>query len=158
MTTVNSVASLRVHVRWMVRRDVGQVEAIEQANGWHPLTSGDILAANQSRNRISMVAECGETIVGYSMHDLHESRMAIARLVVPPDCRRLGIGGQIVAALQRKASQSYGRKSIVVDVPETMLEAQLFFRRMGFRAAKVLRGHYGTEDAYRMFWRVGGGE
>ena len=44
------------------------------------------------------------------------------------------------------------RKEIILEVRETNLAAQLFFRNQQFRAVKVLRNHYDdtTEDAYYM--------
>jgi len=43
----------------------------------------------------------------------------------------------------------------MLEVRETNLDAQLFFRRMGFRAVSVLRDFYDdtVEDAYVMQYR-----
>ena len=47
------------------------------------------------------------------------------------------------------------RTRIVLEVRETNLAAQVFFRSMGFRAVSVLRDFYDdtTEDAYLMQYR-----
>jgi ribosomal-protein-alanine N-acetyltransferase len=44
------------------------------------------------------------------------------------------------------------RNRILLEVRETNLEAQLFFKQLGFRAISVLRDYYEdtTEDAYLM--------
>ena len=47
------------------------------------------------------------------------------------------------------------RNRILLEVRETNLDAQLFFREVGFRAISVLRDFYEdtTEDAYLMQYR-----
>jgi ribosomal-protein-alanine N-acetyltransferase len=50
---------------------------------------------------------------------------------------------------------SQRRSRITLEVRETNLSAQLFFRNSGFRAVSVLRGFYEDtpEDAYLMQYR-----
>ncbi len=50
---------------------------------------------------------------------------------------------------------SQRRTRILLEVRETNLAAQLFFRKQGFRAVSVLRDFYEdtTEDAYVMQYR-----
>jgi ribosomal protein S18 acetylase RimI-like enzyme len=43
---------------------------------------------------------------------------------------------------------------IEAAVPETNLSAQLLLRSAGYRALRVLRGYYETEDAYLMERRL----
>ena len=47
------------------------------------------------------------------------------------------------------------RNRILLEVRETNLDAQLFFKDLGFRAIPVLRDYYEdtTEDAYLMQYR-----
>jgi len=49
------------------------------------------------------------------------------------------------------------RDYMLLEVRETNLPAQLFFRSQGFRATEVLREHYEDtrEDAYLMQYRYG---
>jgi ribosomal-protein-alanine N-acetyltransferase len=63
----------------------------------------------------------------------------------------MGIGAQMVAKLVSKLS-SHRRVRITLEVRETNLTAQLFFRTQGFRAVRVLRGYYedSGEDAFLM--------
>jgi len=48
------------------------------------------------------------------------------------------------------------RKEIILEVRETNLMAQKFFRSQGFRAVCVLRDHYDDtqDDAYQMVYRL----
>jgi ribosomal-protein-alanine N-acetyltransferase len=70
---------------------------------------------------------------------------------VGPHVRRQGVGAQMVRRLIDKLSQQR-RKEIVLDVRESNLGAQLFFKTQAFRAVSVLRNYYEdtTEDAYSM--------
>ena len=63
----------------------------------------------------------------------------------------------MVAKLIGKLS-SDRRTRICLEVRETNLPAQLFFRNAGFRAIKVLHGFYNDtpEDAYEMHYRYQG--
>ena len=72
--------------------------------------------------------------------------------------RRLGIGTQMMNKLVGKLSPER-RARIVLEVRETNLAAQLFFRSRGFRAVSVLKDFYqdSTEDAYLMHYCLGAG-
>jgi ribosomal-protein-alanine N-acetyltransferase len=98
-----------------------------------------------------MVAEQGERVVGFMIYELHKTRLHILNFAVAPQYRRRGIGSQMVQKLVGKLS-SQRRTDISLEVRETNLEAQLFFRETGFRATEVLREFYedSPEDAYVM--------
>ena len=72
-----------------------------------------------------------------------------------PSCRRHGVGAQMVAKLISKLS-SHRRTRITLEVRETNLYAQLFFRAQGFRAVRVLRSYYDDsgEDAFLMQYQL----
>ncbi len=65
----------------------------------------------------------------------------------------------MMAKLTGKLSQQR-RNRILLEVRETNLDAQLFFRTEGFRAVSVLRDYYEDtpEDAYVMQYRYGARE
>ena len=69
-------------------------------------------------------------------------------------CRR-GVGRQMIAKLVGKLSNQR-RNRIALYVRETNLQAQLFFRVLGFRAMEVVREHYPDtgEDAYSMQYHL----
>ena len=68
-----------------------------------------------------------------------------------PEFRHSGIGTQMIGKLANKLSQQR-REFITLEVRETNLHAQMFFREQGFQATRVLRDHYQdtSEDAYVM--------
>ena len=85
-----------------------------------------------------MVAEQGEKVVGFMIYELHKTKLHILNFAVHPGWRRLGVGAQMVAKLISKLS-SHRRTRITLEVRETNLAAQLFFRKQGFKAVRVLR-------------------
>jgi len=75
----------------------------------------------------------------------------VLKLVVDAPFRRRGTGRTLLDALVRTASES-GAEKIVLEVRETNLAAQLFYRACGFRAIRIERSFYADtgEDAYVM--------
>ena len=143
--------TLRVHIRWMIRRDMPEVLQTEQESFEYSWTEEDFLRCLRQRNCIGMVAEQGEKVVGFMIYELHKSKLHILNFAVLPAYRRAGVGGQMAAKLISKLS-SHRRTRITLAVRETNLSAQLFFRAQGFRATRVLRAFYedSGEDAFLM--------
>src|ERR1051326_893722 len=145
----------RVHIRWMIRRDMPEVLQAEQMSFEFAWNEEDFLRCLRQRNCIGMVAEFDEKVVGFMIYELHKTKLHILNFAVAPAQRRLGIGRQMVSKLIGKLS-SHRRPRITLAIRETNLTAQLFFRSMTFRAVKVLRGYYedSGEDAFLMQYRI----
>ena len=145
---------VRVHIRWMIRRDMPEVLDIEQQSFEFPWLDDDFTRCLRQRNCIGMVAEHEDRVVGFMIYELHKTRIHVLNFAVAADCHRQGVGSQMVAKLAAKLS-SQRRSRIVLEVRETNLAAQLFFREAGFRAVSVLRNFYEDtpEDAYLMQFR-----
>ncbi len=146
---------MRVHIRWMIRRDMPEVLQTEQESFEYAWTEEDFLRCLRQRNCIGMVAEQGEKVVGFMIYELHKAKLHILNFAVSLGCRRVGVGAQMVAKLISKLS-SHRRTRITLEVRETNLPAQLFFRTQGFRAMRVLRAYYedSGEDAFQMQYRL----
>lgn len=151
--------ALKVHIRWMIRRDMHEALAIESDSFEFPWSENDFLRCLRQRNCIGMVAEHGDRIVGFMIYELHKARLHILNFAVNSRYRRSGVGTQMVNKLIGKLS-TQRRNRILLEIRETNLAAQLFFRDSGFRAVSVLRDFYEdtTEDAYLMQYRYRGEE
>ena len=153
---MNSVqkTEIRVHIRWMIRRDMGEVLQIERGNFEFPWIDEDFIRCLRQRNCIGMVAEHGDQVVGFMIYELHRTRIHVLNFAVSPDYQRQGVGSQMIAKLAAKLS-SQRRSRILLEIRETNLAAQLFFRENGFRAISVLHQYYEDtpEDAYLMQYR-----
>ena len=151
---------LPVHVRWMIRRDMPQVLAIEQDCFEFPWYEEDFIRCLRQRNCIGMVAEAsadplrGCPVIGFMVYELHKHRLHILNFAVHEGFRRRGVGSQMAKKLVSKLSHDR-RSRIMLEIRETNLPAQLFFRTLGFRAVSVLRKFYEDtpEDAYMMQYR-----
>lgn len=148
---------VRVHIRWMIRRDMPEVLQIEQSSFDFSWTEEDFLRCLRQRNCIGMVAEQGEKVVGFMIYELHKTKLHILNFAIQPAFRRLGVGVQMVTKLVSKLS-SHRRTKITLEIRESNLAAQLFFRSQGFRAVRVLRSYYedSGEDAYLLQYRLAG--
>ena len=146
---------INIHIRWMIRRDMPEVLNIEKGSFEFPWSEEDFIHCLRQRNCIGMVAEFENRIVGFMIYELHKDQLHILNFAVRPDFRRRSIGKQMSDKLVGKLSQQR-RSRIVLEVRETNLAAQVFFKRVGFRAMSVLRDYYDdtTEDAYVMQYRM----
>jgi len=144
-------SQLGIHVRWMIRRDMPEVAAIEREAFEFPWSEEDFTRCLRQRNCIGMVAEMADSVVAFMIYELHRAKLHVLNFAVTRSHRRLGIGTRMMDKLVGKlAPERRGR--IVLEVRETNLPAQLFFRSLGFRATSVLKDFYedSTEDAYLM--------
>jgi [ribosomal protein S18]-alanine N-acetyltransferase len=151
---VDQRQEVRVHIRWMIRRDMPDVLAIERESFEFPWLEDDFIRCLRQRNCIGMVAEYEDQVVGFMIYELQKSRIHVLNFAVAAAFRRSGVGSQMIAKLIAKLS-SQRRSRVILSVRETNLAAQLFFRENGFRAVSVLRSYYADtpEDAYMMQYR-----
>lgn len=146
---------IEVHIRWMIRRDMPEVLNIEQGSFEFPWSEDDFIRCLRQRNCIGMVAEHDNRVVGFMIYELNQNHLHILNFAVRPDYRRKDVGRRMADKLIGKLSQQR-RSRVVLEVRETNLAAQVFFRKMGFRATSVLRDFYDdtTEDAYVMHYEI----
>ncbi|MBM4003271.1 MAG: ribosomal-protein-alanine N-acetyltransferase [Planctomycetes bacterium] len=135
----------------MIRRDMPEVLQIEDRSFEFPWSDEDFVRCLRQRNCIGMVAEHDERIVGFMIYELHRNKLHILNFAVGEEMRRRSVGSQMIRKLVSKLSYQR-RNRIVLEVRETNLSAQLFFRDHGFRAVSLLRQFYEDtpEDAYLM--------
>jgi ribosomal-protein-alanine N-acetyltransferase len=156
MSTGRAKEKVRIHIRWMIRRDMAEVLATELASFEYAWTEDDFLRCLRQRNCIGMVAETDERVIGFMIYELHRTRLHILNFAVHPSVRRTGIGRQMLQKLVNKLS-THRRQRITLAVRERNLDAQVFFRNHDFKATRVLRNYYedSGEDAFQMEYRVG---
>ncbi len=145
-------------IRWMVRRDMAETLQIEAASFTECWTEVDFLRVLMTRNCIGMVAEVQDgdswRVVGFMIYEFGKTKLHVLNFAVHPGWRRRGVGRAMVEKMVTKLSDHH-RTRITLDVRESNLAAQLFFKSCGMFATKVMRGFYdGDEDAYRMEYRI----
>jgi ribosomal-protein-alanine N-acetyltransferase len=89
------------------------------------------------------------------IYELHKTKLHILNFAVSPQFQKMGVGGQMIAKLVSKLS-SHRRTRITLEVRETNLGGQVFFRNQEFKAIRVVRSFYSDsgEDAYLMQYRL----
>lgn len=153
---IKSEQQLRIHIRWMCplgrrQQDIAEVIEIENSSFDFPWLEDDFTRCLGQPNSIGMVAEHKGRVAGFMIYELYKYHIHVLTFAVAHDYRRRGIGTQILDKLKAKIS-AQRRRQLTLEVRETNLTAQLFFRDRGFRGMKVMRNFYAhsSEDAYLM--------
>lgn len=144
---------VQAYIRWMIRRDMPEVLAIDAAGYNEPWLEEDFLRVLRQRNVIAMIAEHGTAVIGFMVYEVHGRRFEMLRFAVHPDWRRQGVGAKMVVKIASKMTKNR-RQWIMADISERSLEAQLFARDMGFRAIGVRRDFDGTDTIYRFVLEI----
>lgn len=160
-------------LRWAIRSDIDQIRDIETLCFEYPWSDADFRNTLRQRNVIAMViekpwtcrcgtggaqgCECVAPLAGFMVYELHKNFIRLLNFAVRYDDRRQGLGRQMVAKLKGKLKDDR-RTRIVTELRESNLDAQLFFKAMGFRCTRTLRNWYAetSEDAYEMVYEKGG--
>ena len=142
---------MKPYIRWMIRKDLEPVIDIENKVFEFPWKEEDFVRCLRQRHCIGMVAEFDDEILGYMIYELFKEKLHVYNFAVHPKAQRTGVGKCMVDKLKGKLSHQR-RYSVNLEIRESNLAAQLFFRKMGFRATCVLKGFYDGEDAYAMVY------
>lgn len=143
------------HVRWMVRRDLQDVVAIEKESFDFPWVEAEFLHCLRKQNCIPMVVDHGGSVAGFMVYELFRDQIYLRNMAVAKQHRRSGIGQAMATTLLGKL-QKGRRTRVTLHVRETNLDAQLFFKLVGFDAISVIREYYEetSDDAYLMQYRI----
>lgn len=146
---------MNYHIRWLIRRDMPAVMAIENASFEHPWLESDYIKALHQRNCIGMVCECEEQAVGFMIYRLHPRKLDLLNIAVHPDWRSQFVGTAMLAKLRGKLSDER-RNRITADVHESNVAALNWFKSQGFRLADVTFGAYDdcNDDCYTMSYKL----
>ena len=143
-----------VTLRYMMRPDVLAVHEIEKMSFNYPWTVGDFIRCGREKRYISVVAEIADEVVGYMIYDVHKHFLDLLNFAVHPDVRRCGIGRMMIEKIIDRLSKG-PRDRVMMEISETNLHGQLFFRSMGFKATSVVRGCFEDGgDAYLMKYMI----
>lgn len=159
MQTAELKVRMGVEVRWAIRLDTTEIVDIERRSSDRPWSESEFLDAVRQRNQIAMVAVRGGRVLGYMVYKIHRESIELLRLVVDIEFRRHRVGEQLVEKLRAKLRP--GRRSrIDASIRETNLGVQLFLRKQGFKATRVIRGEYENpiEDGYEFKYATSAGE
>ncbi len=141
---------LQPHIRWMSQRDLPELIAIENNSFDHTRSQDDFLRCLQHQHCVGMVAEYEKCIAGFTVYNINKRHFQLLSIVTALEFRRRGVARQIIEKLTDKSSQQQ-RNRITCQVPERNMQAILFFRAVGFRAADMLKNDQEESDDVYIF-------
>lgn len=144
-----------IHIRWMIRKDMPEVLAIEDEAFEFPWPEEEFIKVLRQRNCIGMVAEYDEQVVSHMMYAIHPNRLELLSLAVKKKWRREQIGSRMIDKLLSKLHGK--RNKIQTLVRETNLPALLFLKSNRFLATDLRRNYYDEmreEDAIEMTFQL----
>lgn len=139
-------------LRWLTRADLPRVLEIENdCFGRFSWTKADFEHCLLRPDCVPMVALVGNLLVGSIIYERQPQAFYLLSISVGSPWRMAGIGSTMIAKLVSKMNR---RLSIVADVSEYNLGAQLFFKACGFKATEILPHLFelerrGRQGAYR---------
>lgn len=150
----------KLHIRWMIKRDMPEVLEIEGMSFAAPWSEEDFISSLKRRNCIGMVCEAtvghDDFLIGYMIYDLEKNSLNLLNFAVHPDYRRKGAGKLMVDKLIGKLSDQR-RSRLTTTVSEANLEALQFFKANEFIATNIEKGYYddSDDDAIKMIYFYG---
>ena len=147
-------------IRWMIRPDMPQVVDIIRRSFKIPPSEDEIVNYLSQRNIVAQILKTKSSVkklVGFLMYELFPCSIGIVYLAIHPDYRRCGLGAKMVDKLISKLHPTGRKIEIFVDVRETNLPTQLFFKKMKFKAVLVDKNYFFDtgEDSYLMVYSSG---
>jgi len=140
-----------MRIRPATPADVPAMRALEQqaSNAAHwSAREYDALFAPDAPWRVALVAAEGDEVRGFVIARCGPDEWEIENVVVPPENRRLGIGGELVRRVLQ-AAQDAGAAAVLLEVRESNAAARQLYERLGFAEAGRRPGYYRVpvEDA-----------
>ena len=132
-------------MRFLHNHDLSSILEIEEQNFEHPWVREDFISILRKRETTMMVSEIDNKIMGYMIYELYKNHINLIRLVVPPECRRHGIGSALVNKIISKLS-TCRRNHIELEIDDDNLAVHLFLKSLGFHATNILHLEFG--DVY----------
>lgn len=134
-----------------IGRDWNRIKEIEEAYFEFPWTKKDFAKCLVQQEVSGVIAKLNGELCGYMVYELQKEYVYLLNLAVHPNYRQKGIGTGMIEKLTDKLSPRR-RTHIFLEIRETNLTAQVFFRSLGFKAIDTLRNFYddNSEDAYLM--------
>ncbi len=106
-----------------------------------------------------LIAEDNNRLLGYVVGEIREAMFSgrsymskmghILNLAVDPNIRRKGVGSKLMKGIEDRFREA-GATKITLEVRESNVEAQDFYKKRGFQEIGRVRAYYPDEDAIIM--------
>ena len=138
-------------VRKALAADIPAVAALERAEFPDGADEGMLTRLLNTDGGVILVAEEGETLLGYVWVRFVLDEGDIGNVAVAPDVRRRGIGAALMEAFQTEAERR-GAAVVQLEVRESNLAARRLYEKNGFETVGKRKNYYEkpAEDAILM--------
>lgn len=139
-----------MNIRWIKPKDMNFILEIEKESFPEPWTKKDFDRVFANKDCVCQIYCDADTdkVLGYLVYEYDKVSYNLVNFAVAPKMRRQGIGKALIQSLISHMENSAKRK-MFVSISDKNLTAQLFMRKMGFRAEKISRNFYGPDhNAY----------
>ena len=144
-----------LRMRWLIRRDLPSVCDIdENIYGDECWKRKDFVQTLSQKTTIGMTCEYKDQNLGYIIYTLNKDNIKIVRLCVDPLYMGEGIGTFMLKRMIEKIDTSSKRNRLTIDIDETNVIAQLFLRKCGLKADKIIRNGYNENDNYQFIYNI----
>jgi ribosomal-protein-alanine N-acetyltransferase len=130
-----------LNVRKIKESDVEQVAALERESFTDAWSEKSILETMQQSQAFVLVAEEDNVVVGYCIVYYALDEAEIARIAVETSRRKQGVGQELLRATCRTGIQQ-GVERLLLDVRESNVTAQNFYRAFGFVEDGIRKNFY----------------
>lgn len=138
--------------RYIFQKDLEAIVNIETQSFDFPWTYSEFINTLKVKNCIGKVCIVNDVVAGYILYEFAELAIYILNLAVDENLRRMGIGSRLLTEVIDKLSIK-GRKKIIIEIIESNIIGQIFFRKHGFIATSIEKSPYEDmpdEDSYIM--------
>ncbi len=139
------MSDISIQIEWLKAVDLPKVLSIEADSFTHPWAEKEFREHLNRKSCIGMVAKYKRKVVGFMVYYLHDDRIDLLNIAVDPVFRGRSIGSQMIEKIRTKLSSGH-RHSLTLNVRESNLPAQVFFRGHLFRAEAILRNHFCNDE------------
>jgi ribosomal-protein-alanine N-acetyltransferase len=134
----------------MTVADLAVVLDLERTIYPQPWSEGIFVDELSRADRVYVVAERDDTIVGYAGLMLIEDDAHVTTLAVIPVSRKAGLGTRLMLELIA-AGLAMGARNLTLEVRSTNTGAQRLYERFGMAAVGVRKHYYRDDDAVIMW-------
>lgn len=125
----------------MAARHVAPIAALEQQCFSDPWSEAAIAPELENPLSLWLVAEQGDTVLGYIGSQSVPPEADMMNLAVAPEARRQGIAEALVHALEA-ALREKGTESLTLEVRVSNLPARTLYEKLGFEPVGLRKNYY----------------
>lgn len=125
----------------MAARHVAPIAALEQQCFSDPWSEAAIAPELENPLSLWLVAEQGDTLLGYVGSQSVPPEADMMNLAVAPEARRQGIAEALVHALEA-ALREKGMESLTLEVRVSNLPARTLYEKLGFEPVGLRKNYY----------------